>query len=343
MIRSNLDALKWFDAQCRSLSHAREQLRAEAQSLIDLPPLRLDAFSIPVVPDMPSREVFRAQQVRLRLLEAVKQLAVSKDYEMEKISDGNNGEGVAMVSRKLIRLLPLLEGHGPDLLVEAAGLYLDTVQASMRPQLEQLPHFAALFHNDANHLAAFIASRVPNCSSCEHWTRMGTAMLEYHVQKQSEELREDLESPEDMERAVAKALMRIGQLARVWAAPLLSPPLLARTMRTFEAILLHALWRHLIALDYITEPVIARSKRLASSLLRAQETGDELAPVRRRIRAYVEAMDMSLMQLTNRIRRGAFKETLGPAECHRLIEALFEDSPSRAACLEELEEDIIRK
>lgn len=340
VVKSNLEALRWFEAQTRAITQGHEHLRAEAQCLIDLPPLRPDSFSIPLVSEMPDRETFRAQQVRLRILEAVKQLAVSKEYEMEKVSD-SRGSSVAMISRKAKKLADMLQGVPSNLIVEASGSFLELVQSSMRPQLEQLPHFAALFHNDAHWIAAFVSSTVPSVDPLliQRWSQLGSAMLSHHVQKQSKELSDDLKDPEDIEKAVAKALMRIGQLARVWAAPLLDPALFARTMLAFEAIVLRSFYAHLTHLDYITDAVIARSKRLAASILRAQDTSDELSPLRRRIRAYVDAMDMSLMQLTNRFRRGAFKGTISAQECHGLIEALFEDSPSRRACLEELEED----
>ncbi len=67
-------------------------------------------------------------------------------------------------------------------------------------------------------------------------------------------------------------------------------------------------------------------------------TGCEV--MKTRISMYIEAMDMSLMQLTNRIRREYFKGVLGPQELYHLIEAMFEDSPSREACLEEIAVDL---
>lgn len=62
--------------------------------------------------------------------------------------------------------------------------------------------------------------------------------------------------------------------------------------------------------------------------------------LRTKIEAYVEALDMSLMHLTNWIRRGHFEQRLTVSELAHLVEALFEDSPSRRACLLELAEDI---
>jgi hypothetical protein len=159
------------------------------------------------------------------------------------------------------------------------------------------------------------------------------------VKKQSHELQAILHIEGDnIERIAAQALLRISQIGKVWA-PILDKIVFASSMLVFEGIVLEWFWSYLSGIDYITEETIQLAKRLANSIVRQQETRDGLSDLRTKLRAFVEAMDMSLMQLTNRIRRGQYEGILSPQECYCLVEALFEDTPSREACLEEIAED----
>jgi len=338
LVKTNLPALQWFHSHSQALTAAHEQLQVEIQAMRDFKPLRLDILpSKPVA--MVKRDEFRGRVVRERLMEAVQKVAVTQDFEMEKVNAQDST--VMMISKKMARLAKILNEAPKELVQEASNTYVRLAHASMKSNLEQLPHFAALFHNDTLHLATIMAALIPE-ANVTSWVDLGRKTLQFHVRKQTAELQQILTVKGDnVERVAAQALHRIGQIGKVWA-PLLPPDVFSEAMRVFEGVVLTWLWAYLSSLDYITDTAIQEAKRLAAAIVRAQDSNnivDGLGELRAMIRAYVEAMDMSLMQLTNRIRRGQFNGTLSPQHCHALIQALFEDSPSRQACLEEIEED----
>lgn len=347
LLKENLDAFRWFDEQSRQLAHSYEQFVPEIETIQRLrgkPTVDIPALDLPT---LPTREEFRAKILKERLIEATRRLAFEKDFEMnQSVLDGITWNGHKMafaltVSRKVSKLVGSIDGQPIDLAAEVVNLFLVLQHQIFKDHLVQVPHFGALFYNDTQFLIYYLKTRhtsVP-VALVQAWNKLGSQVLDSHVKKQSQELQAILQIDGDnIERVAAQALLRISQIGKVWA-PILDKIIFASSMLVFEGIVLEWFWSYLSGLDYITEETIQLSKRLANSIVRQQDTRDALSDLRTKLRAFVEAMDMSLMQLTNRIRRGQYEGVLSPQECYSLVEALFEDTPSREACLEEIAED----
>lgn len=346
LLRDNLDAFRWFDEQSRHLAMSYEQFVPEIESIQRLknkPTVFIPTLDLPA---LPTREEFRAKIVRERLIEATRQLALEKDFEMTRaVLEGITWNGhtikfILTVSRKVPKLIELAKDKPSSLVAEVVNLFLVLQHQVYREHLVQVPHFGALFYNDTQFLIhhTMICGGV-SLDLIKSWNGLGSAILDAHAKKQSQELQAILQIDGDnIERVAAQALLRISQIGKVWA-PILDKAIFGSSMLVFEGIVLEWFWSYLAGLDYITDATIHQAKRLANSIVRQQETRDGLSDLRTKIRALVEAMDMSLMQLTNRIRRGQYEGVLSPQECYNLIEALFEDTPSRDACLEEIAED----
>lgn len=343
LVSVNMDALKWYDSQTKAVLRAYHQFSAQLGDLsaAKVESARIGQRQFP----LPEKAEFMARKGREIVLSQVHSLVHSKDFDKEAgLLEGFSWKTrpmsfSLMVSRKTNKLLALLVQCNTELALLAANHYIQVTLGVMKSQLESLPHFAALFYNDCQFLSYALLARGAKDDRLLLWNSLGSAVLDSQVARQVAELEAILEHADELasaEKASAQALMRVGQLTKLWQG-ILDTAMFTCILAHFEQLILEWYWEFVSNLDCISEEVIGRIKSLTALVV--SESFPANTEIKTRIKAYVGAMDMSLMQLTNTARRGGFEGVLEPAVLYHLVESLFEDSRSRQACLRELHED----
>jgi hypothetical protein len=312
-----------------------------------------------------SPEEYSKGELRNGLLLWVRDLAMLRDFEkdvgvlqLEKVRwRGKAVKASLPISRKTKQLVATLLARPAavplELLVEALNLYIQACYLAFEEQLAGLPHLAALFHNDTQFLLQLAVDRLPGGHQCgailQQWSLTGALVLQSQVQRQATDIRERIlpdaaalgsdGEREAVQRASGQVLMRLGQLGRIWA-PILDEAVYQGVMSELHALLIEWLWSLVCSVDYLTPSLVGFIAGLCKEPLAQSAAYLPASEARRQLEAYLEAMGMGLMQLSNWARRGHFGGRLGSRQLMRLVEALFADSASRQAALDDLAEDL---
>lgn len=349
LTNDNKEAIQWYHEQTSSISKSIRQLETEIDDL-QMPIVDFQQLtSFKKLPIPPSQEWCK-ERLREYALNEARTLALLKDFEMELgMLEGLSWQGKPlcfniMISRKTNRLVKALTaGDLPlDIQVDAFNLYLSLISQTMKLQLHGVPHLSALFHNDCQYLAFLILSKDPVTYSraLRSWNQLGSSLLDGHFSRQLSDLLAILQlsqSTEALKQMSTQAFQRVSQIGKLWG-PILDSSLFQSIMNAFERTILEWLWACLFSLDCIGESSIPAWRDLVYSVAATKNPSN--TDLKRKIIGFADCMEMGLMQLTNRIRRGEYENILTPQECIHLLRALFEDSPSRRACIEEIAQDI---
>lgn len=311
-------------------------------------------------------EEYSKGELRNGLLQWVRDLAMLRDFEkdvgvlqLEKVKWRGKSIKVSLsISRKTKQLVTTLLSRAEcvplELLIEALNLYIQVYYLAFEEQLAGLPHLAALFYNDTQFLLQLAIDRLPGnqCGAIlQQWSLTGALVLQSQVQRQAKDIRERILDGDDIgsldgahereavQRASGQVLMRLSQLGRIWA-PILDEAVYNGAMSNLYELLIEWVWSLVYSVDYMTPSLVDFITGLCKEPLAQSTPYLSTGSTKSQLEAYLEAMGMGLMQLSNWARRGHFTGRLDSRQLMRLVEALFEDSPSRQAALDDLAEDL---